>query len=266
MGHGFGGTQQGSVADAAARFAEAGLCALTFDYRGFGESGGCPRQVVDIRGQLADWRAAIAFARSPSVGAGSIALWGSSLGGGHVLAIAATDPSLSAVVAQVPFVRPPRHVHGRTPGDAWRLLRVALRDWWAARTGQPRIFIKAVGEPGELAAIASHDAVDAIGAMRNDTWHNEVAPGALIDMALWYRPGRRAARISMPLLLFLAGDDREAPAALARPVALRAPKGELRSYPCTHFDFYREPVRSMVIADQVSFLRTHLIGTGRGIG
>ena len=198
MGHGFGGTQQGSVAHAAAYFAEAGFAALTFDYRGFGESGGHPRQVVDINAQLADWRAAIAFARSPSVGASKIALWGSSLGGGHVLAIATADPSIAAVIAQVPFIRPPKHVEGRRSGDACRLLRIALRDWWAARTGKPRTYIKIVGKPGELAAIASHDAIRAIEAMHNDTWRNEVAPGALIDMALWYRPGRRAARISAP--------------------------------------------------------------------
>jgi uncharacterized protein len=38
MGHGFSGTQD-RLFDTAERFAEAGLSALTFDYRSFGESG-----------------------------------------------------------------------------------------------------------------------------------------------------------------------------------------------------------------------------------
>ncbi len=45
------------------------LCAhgydvLAFDYRSFGESEGRPRQVIDIRAQLADWEAALEFVRT----------------------------------------------------------------------------------------------------------------------------------------------------------------------------------------------------------
>jgi predicted alpha/beta hydrolase len=55
MGHGFSGTQD-RLAASAERFAGAGFAALTFDYRNFGESGGQPRQLISIRGQLEDWR------------------------------------------------------------------------------------------------------------------------------------------------------------------------------------------------------------------
>jgi fermentation-respiration switch protein FrsA (DUF1100 family) len=58
MGHGFSGTQD-RLFHNAERFAGAGLAALTFDYRNFGKSGGEPRQVIDIEGQRADWRAAV---------------------------------------------------------------------------------------------------------------------------------------------------------------------------------------------------------------
>src|SRR5579871_1490645 len=40
----------------AARFRDAGFAVLAFDYRCFGESGGGPRQVARIGGQLADWQ------------------------------------------------------------------------------------------------------------------------------------------------------------------------------------------------------------------
>src|SRR5687767_822978 len=115
MAHGFGGTQECSLARSAADFAAAGFTVLSFDYRFFGESGGAPRQVIDIRAQHADWHAAVAFARAlPGVRPDRIAIWGSSLGGGHVLMVGQQDPSIAAVVAQIPFIRFPRKVEGRT--------------------------------------------------------------------------------------------------------------------------------------------------------
>jgi dienelactone hydrolase len=263
LAHGFGGTQEGSLARNAADMAASGLAALSFDYRGFGESGGEPRQVVDIKGQHADWHAAIAFARSlPGIAPDKIGLWGSSLGGGHVLAVAAADPRLAAVVAQVPFNGFPRKVEGRSRADTNRLLRAMISDWIARRRGRPPRYIKAVGEPGELAVMASSAAAQTIAMMDNPTWRNEVAPGVLLDMALWYRPGRSARRIAMPLLLSAAEYDLETPVGNIRPIAHAAPKGELRRYPCSHFQFYHEAVRPTVLADQLSFLHAHLMGFG----
>ena len=44
----------------------------------------------------------------------------------------------------------------------------------------------------------------------------------------------------------------------------RAPCGEVRQYPYGHFDFYREEVRRRVVADQVGFLKAHLVSTRVG--
>ncbi len=57
MGHGFGGVRALRLYAYAERFADAGYVVVVFDYRGFGESGGAPRQVLDVRMQLQDWRA-----------------------------------------------------------------------------------------------------------------------------------------------------------------------------------------------------------------
>src|ERR1700737_4146534 len=83
----------------------AGLAALVFDYRHFGASEGEPRQLLDIKLQLADWTAAIAFARTlEGIDEERIALWGTSFSGGHDIELAAHDGRVAAVVAQVPFV------------------------------------------------------------------------------------------------------------------------------------------------------------------
>src|SRR4051794_6124540 len=105
LAHGFGGVRGARLDAFAERFAEAGLAALVFDYRHFGDSTGEPRQLLDIGRQLDDWRAAIAFARSlPEVDPDRVAAWGTSFSGGHVAVIAAEDPRLAAAISQGPYM------------------------------------------------------------------------------------------------------------------------------------------------------------------
>jgi len=130
LAHGFSGTQDTpSIRAAAQAFAEAGFAALTFDFRHFGASDGRPRQLITIDGQQEDIRAAVRWARShPSIDPDRVALWGTSLGGSHVIAVAADDPRLAAVVAQVPFNGFPKRVEGRSWWTAVRLLWAMIDD------------------------------------------------------------------------------------------------------------------------------------------
>lgn len=250
---GFGGTQDTpSIRAAAATFADHGYSALTFDYRNFGDSEGEPRQLVDLAGQLDDIRAAIRFARSrPDIDPDRIALWGTSLGGGHVIAVAAADPGIAAVIAQVPFNGFPRHVEGRSAATTLRLLAAMVRDRARGLLSRPPRYIPAVGTRGELAVIASDEAHRVVENMASPTWQNRVAPRALIDM-MRYRPGRYASRLPMPILVCIGELDRETPS--GADIAERAPRGVLRSYPYGHFDFYLPDVRDRVLADQTAFL------------
>ena len=116
IGHGFSGTK-GLARVYAERFATAGFAVLVFDYRHFGASGGEPRQLVDVGRQREDYHAAVRFARTLSgIDPERIALWGTSLSGGHVIAVAADDPRIAAVVAQLPLIDARRT--GRTTGNA----------------------------------------------------------------------------------------------------------------------------------------------------
>src|SRR5882672_11296942 len=92
MAHGFSATRGDTLPAYAERFAAAGMAVLLFDYRHFGDSTGEPRQLLDIGRQQADYRAAIAFARTQGgIDAQRIALFGTSFSGGHVVAVAAKD-------------------------------------------------------------------------------------------------------------------------------------------------------------------------------
>ena len=63
MAHGFTATRTDGLPPFAERFAKAGLAVLTFDYGGFGESGGAEREVLSIERELEDVAAGISFAR-----------------------------------------------------------------------------------------------------------------------------------------------------------------------------------------------------------
>ena len=63
----------------------------------------------------------------------------------------------------------------------------------------------------------------------------------------------------MPLLVCIAEGDEATPEAKTRPIAERAPRGELRRYPGDHFAFYQDgEVRRQALADQIEFLRKHV--------
>src|SRR5690606_14647130 len=86
LSNGFSNTMDWIVPDYAERFAAAGFAALIFDYRYFGESDGQPRQLVSVDEQRADIHAALDFMRAqPGIDPDRVALWGTSLGGGHVI-------------------------------------------------------------------------------------------------------------------------------------------------------------------------------------
>ena len=97
-------------------FVKAGLAALLFDYRCFGESDGEPRQHIDPRGQIEDYKNAISFAETlPEVDPDRVGIWGISYSGGHVLITGATDPRVKCIVSTIPVVdgfQTQKQVHG----------------------------------------------------------------------------------------------------------------------------------------------------------
>lgn len=261
LAHGFSGTMD-RLFEVAAHFAENGIAALVFDYRNFGASGGAPRQVVDVDAQLEDLAAAVAFARAqPRIDPERVAVWGNSLGGGHAVVLAARDPRIAAVIAQIPFNGFPKKVEGRSAKDAWKLMGAILGDAMRGLLRLPPRLIPMVGHPGEVAVTALPDAQRHLVLLRGEstTWRNEVAPRGLLKM-MWYRPGKSAPQVRAPLLVCIAAEDQATPEELTRPIAERAPKGELKRYAGGHFDFYNAPhIRQQVMADQVAFLRRHLL-------
>lgn len=261
MAHGFSGVREQRLDAYAERFAEAGLAALLFDYRHFGASGGEPRQLLDISRQLADWRAAVAHARTlPGVDPARIALWGSSFSGGHVIRTAADVGGIAAVVAQCPFTDGLRNLPYLGVPTMARLTVAGLRDQLGALAGLPPHTVPAVGPPGSWAVMNTPDAEPGFKALdpEGSTWRNEVAARLALRVGL-YRPGRAAARVLCPLLVCVCDEDRVCPPRDAVRAAEAAPRGEARHYPIGHFDIYVGEWFERAVADQTRFLAAHVL-------
>ncbi|MEX7468745.1 alpha/beta hydrolase [Mycobacterium adipatum] len=253
MAHGFSGTRDDGLPAYADEFCAAGHTVALFDYRGFGASTGEPRQVIDIAAQHADYRAVVQWARTlDGVDPTRIALWGSSFSGGHVLAVAAEDPSIAAVVSQAPFTDALPTLAEVPVRNSARLTVAALRDQLRAWRGRPPLLVPAVGPPGSLAAMTAPDAEPGFRAIvgPESRWRNEFAARLMLKFP-FYRPGRKTARLSMPLLVCVCDEDTTAPPGSTVAAAQRAPLGELRHYPYGHFAIYLDP---QARADQREFL------------
>jgi fermentation-respiration switch protein FrsA (DUF1100 family) len=263
LAHGFGALKEGGPIRVAERYAAAGYAGLAFDYRHFGESGGEPRQFLNVGKQLDDWRAAVDFARRlDGVDADRIALWGSSFSGGHVIEIAAGDPRVAAVVSQVPHIDGVATVAALGPVNIAKLTFAGLRDQAGALLGRGPDLIPIVGPPGSTAAMTTPDSEPGYRAMYDEgfEWRNEFTPRAAMVLPR-YRPGRRAADVKCPLLIQVAADDAVTPPAPAIEAAGRAPRGELLTYAgLGHFDVYRGEEYERVVGDQLEFLDRHLGG------
>jgi alpha-beta hydrolase superfamily lysophospholipase len=101
--HGFTGIKESILPQYAEAFAEAGLVALTFDYRGFGESDGQRGRLL-WQDQVADIRNAATYIRTrPEVDEDRIGLWGTSYGGALAPYAFALDDRAKACVGQLGF-------------------------------------------------------------------------------------------------------------------------------------------------------------------
>jgi pimeloyl-ACP methyl ester carboxylesterase len=259
MAHGFAATRDSGLSGFAERLAAAGFDVLCFDYRGFGTSSGEPRQDVLPTRQREDYHAAIAHARRLP-GVERIVLWGVSYSGGHVLQVAAEDGEIAAVVSLTPapdgLASFAQALRNAGPG-ALRLTLAGLRDELARLRGGARVIVPAIAAPGGLAPITAPGALEGTQRIAGPSWRNEVT-GRIALLAASYRPVRFASQLRCPVLVQIGDEDHTAPASAAMRAAWLA-HGEVRHYPCDHFDVYPgaewfEPV----VEDQLQFLRRRL--------
>jgi len=262
MAHGLGSVRVLRLPAYAERFAAAGYVVVVFDYRSFGDSDGLPRRVVDVPAQLADWRAALAWARTlDGVDPRRVIGWGTSFAGGHVITLAGTGEQFAAIIAQVPHVSGPAAVRATGLQHALRLAPAAVNDTLRAVLHKPPRYVDPVGVPGTVAVMATPDAEAAVNRLfeasgiRRGELPETIAARILARIGL-YSPIRHASKVTCPALVQVAADDAIAPAAPARKAAHRMPQATLQNYRGGHFDPYVDPLFESVVTAQLDFLAT----------
>lgn len=263
MAHGLGGTVDSGLLPFAEAFAAAGYAVLAFDYRGFGRSGGGPRQVVSPARQQGDYRAAIsAAAAQPGVDPDRIVLWGCSLAGGHVLEVARGRDDIAAVVSMIPLVNglaaATAAAGQHKPTALLRTTGTAIAAKASAAVGRGELMIPLTGPPGSTALLSLEGYEEAYTSVAGPTWRNEIGAGIGMELGS-FRPGVHAKElVVVPLLVQIADLDRSAPPHAAATVAFSA-RAEVRHYPGDHFDLFAgRPHHDRAVDHAVHFLRRHV--------
>lgn len=264
MAHGFGAVRALRLYSYAEEFAAAGYAVTVFDYRGFGDSAGTPRQVLDVRMQHQDWRAALAHARTlPGIDPERVVAWGTSFAGGHVISVAGQGEPLAAIIAQVPHVSGPAAVRATGILPSLRVGIVGIRDQIRAWTGRSPVYVDSAGRPGQTAVMTSPDAMPGMdkliaeSGLKAGDYPANVAARIVLRIGL-YSPKRWARGVTCPALVQVADHDAVTPRHVAEATAARMAAPTVRVYSGGHFDPYIEPLFSTVLADQLAFLREHV--------
>lgn len=147
LNQGLGGLRE--MLDAHARkFARAGYAVLTFDYRHFGRSDGQPRHLLERDEQQRDIEAALDFGKTlEGVDASRVVLWGTSLGGGHVIDVASRRSDLTAVVIQCPFTDGFASARGTSLASMLGISLFVVADWFTQLTGNGRVLVPLAAPP-----------------------------------------------------------------------------------------------------------------------
>lgn len=234
--HGFTGIRAGILPDYARAFCQAGFVALTFDYRGFGDSEGTQWRLIPLE-QIDDIRNAITYLEGcPEVDAERIGLWGTSFGGGHAPYTAAIDSRVKAVVGQVGFGDGERLIlDSRGYADRVRL-RKALSDDRARRVRE------GTGEALDAMTILNAAQTRAFlePFLQEFPAMKSMMSLETMEKTLEYKPIDVVDRISpRPLLLIGARDDDTCPIEGYEKLYERArePK-KLVVLPITHYEIY----------------------------
>ena len=208
MTHGFTALKEHYLDKFANEFAKAGLSVLVYDHRNFGDSEGDMRYEVDPIAQVQDMTHAISYAQQlKEVDPNQIGLWGTSLSGGVVIAVAAKDSRVKAVVSQVPFVSGHHKYLQKYKPAVWHTIK---QDYEADRTARLK------GNPPKMIAVVS-ETPDGEGLMKTPSaytfftstthWKNNVTLRSIENCGEFEPISSIQYDRPMPILLIVADND-----------------------------------------------------------
>ncbi len=267
MAHGFGGQRWMRLPAYAEHFASKGMAVFLFDYRGFNDSEGEPRNYVNPARHLQDWDAAIAYVKQLDIiDAKRMALWGTSFSGGHVIVKAAEYPWIKAAIFQVPFTDGRStllHYIRTDPIFAVKGAYHGIVDIIVSLFAKKRHNVRIGGRPGEPFAMMSQpDSMEGLlrlVEMEEEEFEKEnFCPGNIALNLGLYRPVCYAKKVSCPALIIGAEKDSLFPPDGPKKVADMMKNARYISLPLNHFDPYVGEAFEELVQEMSDFLKACL--------
>ena len=237
----------------ATAMAEAGFVALTFDYRGFGESEGPAGRLIPFE-QVDDARNAITFLGSrPYVDGSRLGVFGTSFGGGIAIAVGAFDSRVRTVISNMPVCNGERWLRGMRPYWDWLdfLRRLDADRESRVLSGESELVDRALIAPPDPAAQRTHGRQVSRPPLRLESGQ------AILE----FKPEELVERISpRPLLMIVAAADTRVPPEVSLPTFERArePKTLKILDGMEHHEVYELPTRADLLAIVVPWLSQHV--------
>lgn len=265
VSHGFSAVKEHFLDSYATRFAAAGFAVLVFDYRYLGSSEGEPRGRILPHEQHDDIRAALGWLSArDEVDANRIGVWGTSYSGGHALYLAAFDPRIKVVVAQVPAISGVRSILLMAgPEGLAGLLELFVQDHAVRNSGRQGGVLPIVAPAGEPSVLPAPDAYKWFTETSKTLapkWSNFVTIESVAQLIEYFPAAFIDLVAPKPLLIVAARGDAIIPIGQVEEAFARAgePK-QLEVYDCTHFDIYSvDPWHSRATASACEWFKRHL--------
>lgn len=256
--HGYTGVKDLYLPDNARVLNQAGYVAMTFDYKGWGESAG-PRSRLAPWSRVADVQAALTFLGTLSeVDPERLGIYGTSYGGATVVWVAAIDRRVKCVVSVVGIGNGARWMRSVRRPDEWHdLLERSRRDRVKRVLDGESEFV-----PREEILLPDRQSAELAAAARRD---NPFAVGQIpleyVDETLQFNPEWVVDKIApRPILFVTTDDDRLVPPEESFELYARAgePKKLVVLEGYGHYEVYAEPAFGEVMAATTAWFGQYL--------
>lgn len=257
--HGYTGTRDLYLPDAARALTEAGYVALTVDYKGWGTSEG-PTRRLDPYGRVFDVQAAVTFLMlQPEVDTARIGLFGWSFGGATVIWSAAHDRRVSCVISAVGVGDGPVWFRSVRNEQEWaHVTEIADKD----RLERLKSGVSRMAERSEILWLdPKSQAISAAGRAKTTAGGATQIPAEFIDETMNFRPQWIVDKLApTALLLITTDDDLVVPPAESERLYAAAgePKRLVTLKGFGHYDVYSGEAFRQTMAATVEWLDTYL--------
>lgn len=260
MANGLGAERTFRLPAYAKTFAQAGLAVFLFDYRNFGQSDGVPRNLINPRRHIIDFLHAVQFAKSlPEVSGERLGVWGTSFAGGHSLVVASKSRDVKAVVSQVPFVDGFSTTNSFPLSYQLQGLIHGLRDLATIVFRSNPHTVPIIARPNTFGLMNTPDSFDGFSVLvdKESNWNN-AAPARICLTLPFYRPGKSAKKIDVPVLMQVAKKDSLIPFTAAVKTAKRIKDCRLTLLDIGHFEPYFGELFDRTVQQQLDFFKKYL--------